>query len=73
MTSTRVMHPEIEPRSRAILIDWLGEVCQEFRVTDSNAFFLTVSYLDQFLSLTSKPLPLAKLQLLGVCCFSIAL
>ena len=48
---------------RAILVDWLIEVCQEYAL-HPHTLLLAVSYIDRFLSLT--PLDRSRLQLLGV-------
>ncbi|KAI7738155.1 hypothetical protein M8C21_021646 [Ambrosia artemisiifolia] len=48
---------------REILVDWLVEVAEEYRLA-SDTLFLTVSYIDRFLS--SHCLSRNKLQLLGV-------
>ncbi|XP_030756662.1 G1/S-specific cyclin-E1 [Sitophilus oryzae] len=58
------------PRMRAILLDWVMEVCEVYhlrRVT----YYLTVDYFDRFLSL--KPdVPKNQLQLVGVTCLFLA-
>ncbi|XP_077216420.1 cyclin-A3-1-like [Tasmannia lanceolata] len=60
---------DVTANMRAILVDWLVEVAEEFKlVTDT--LYLTISYLDRFLS--SHDLNRAKLQLLGVSCMLIA-
>ncbi|KAJ0744110.1 putative cyclin domain-containing protein [Helianthus annuus] len=48
---------------REILVDWLVEVAEEYKLV-SDTLFLTVSYIDRFLS--SHCLSRNKLQLLGV-------
>ncbi|KAK1417543.1 hypothetical protein QVD17_26672 [Tagetes erecta] len=48
---------------REILVDWLVEVAEEYKLV-SDTLFLTVSYIDRFLS--SRHLSKNKLQLLGV-------
>lgn len=54
---------------REILVDWLVEVAEEYRLV-SDTLFLTVSYIDRFLSY--RCLSRNKLQLLGVCSMLIA-
>lgn len=54
---------------RAILVDWLVEVCQEYRLV-SDTLFLAVSYLDRYLSLV--PVSRSRLQLVGVTCLLLA-
>ncbi|KAM1031018.1 hypothetical protein FF1_034827 [Malus domestica] len=60
---------DISPKMRGILVDWLVEVAEEYKlVTDT--LYLTVSYLDRYLS--SYAVSRSKLQLLGVSCMIIA-
>ncbi|KAH1015773.1 hypothetical protein HUJ04_007108 [Dendroctonus ponderosae] len=58
------------PRMRAILLDWVMEVCEVYhlrRVT----YYLTVDYFDRFLSLRPD-VPKSQLQLVGITCLFIA-
>lgn len=60
---------DISPNMRGILVDWLVEVAEEYQlVTDT--LFLTVSYIDRYLS--SYAISRNKLQLLGVACMLVA-
>ncbi|GAB4820095.1 hypothetical protein N2152v2_007141 [Parachlorella kessleri] len=54
---------DINPMMRSILVDWLVEVAQEYRLT-SDSLFLSVAYIDRFLSLVD--VRRNKLQLVGV-------
>jgi hypothetical protein len=54
---------------RAILIDWLVEVHQRFKLIQET-LFLTIHILDRYLSV--QPVPRARLQLIGVCSMLIA-
>ncbi|KAL2330969.1 hypothetical protein Fmac_018550 [Flemingia macrophylla] len=54
---------------RSILIDWLVEVAGEYKLL-SDTLFLSVSYIDRFLSV--KPMTKSTLQLLGVSAILIA-
>lgn len=54
---------DITPAMREILVDWLVEVVDEYKFV-SDTLYLTVNYVDRFLS--SHTLPRTKLQLLGV-------
>lgn len=54
---------------RGILVDWLVEVAEEYKLV-SDTLYLTVSYIDRFLSANS--LNRQKLQLLGVSAMLIA-
>ncbi|KAK4491136.1 hypothetical protein RD792_001860 [Penstemon davidsonii] len=53
----------INPTMRGVLIDWLVEVAEEYRLV-SDTLFLTVNYIDRYLSCHN--LSRNKLQLLGV-------
>ncbi|KAJ0025262.1 hypothetical protein Pint_08125 [Pistacia integerrima] len=54
---------------RAILIDWLVEVAEEYKLVPET-LFLTVNYVDRYLS--GNVINRQKLQLLGVSCLMIA-
>ena len=61
---------EVTVSMRAILVDWLTEVCEDFgfkRVT----YHLAVNYLDRYLSLV-KNVPTEKLQGAGITCLFLA-
>lgn len=53
---------DVNHKMREILIDWLHEVCNRFRLS-SETMFLTVYIIDKFLS--QQPINRLKLQLLG--------
>lgn len=63
-------HSAVQPRMRAILLDWLIEVCEVYRL-HRETFYLAVDYIDRYLSSTSD-LPKTRLQLIGVTCLFIA-
>ncbi len=48
---------------RTMLVDWLGEVREEFRL-QPETLFLAVAFLDRFLAL--RPVPRKELQLVGL-------
>ena len=54
---------------RAILIDWLVEVAEEYRLVPET-LHLAVNYIDRFLSVV--PVARSKLQLVGVTCMLVA-
>lgn len=56
-------------KARAILLDWILDVCDKFNLQDET-YFLTVSILDRYLA--SKILPLSKYQLAGTSSLLIA-
>lgn len=60
---------DVLPHMREILIDWLAEVTEEYKLS-SDTSFLAVSCIDRYLSL--KAIRRSKLQLLGVSCLLIA-
>ncbi|XP_019189830.1 PREDICTED: cyclin-A2-2-like [Ipomoea nil] len=60
---------DITEGMRGILIDWLVEVCEEYRLAP-DTLYLTVNLIDRFLS--ENYIEKRKLQLLGVTCMLIA-
>lgn len=60
---------DINPAMRSILIDWLVEVGQEYKLA-SDTLFLSVAYIDRFLSLVD--VRRNELQLVGVTCMLVA-
>ncbi|OVA15930.1 Cyclin [Macleaya cordata] len=60
---------DITTNMRGILVDWLVEVAEEYKLV-SDTLYMTVSYIDRFLS--SNALIRQRLQLLGVSCMLIA-
>ncbi|CAL9217931.1 unnamed protein product [Arabidopsis halleri] len=60
---------DLTPHMRAVLVDWLVEVAEEYKLV-SDTLYLTVSYVDRFLSV--KPINRQKLQLVGVSAMLIA-
>ena len=54
---------DVSPNMRGILVDWLVEVAEEYKLV-SETLYLTVSYVDRFLSF--NVLSRQRLQLLGV-------
>ncbi|XP_059445636.1 cyclin-A3-4-like [Corylus avellana] len=60
---------DVAPYMREILLDWLAEVAEEYKIVP-DTLYLTVSYLDRFLSY--RAVSRKKIQLLGVSCMLIA-
>ncbi|KAK9270944.1 hypothetical protein L1049_026532 [Liquidambar formosana] len=60
---------DVSANMRGILVDWLVEVAEEYKLV-SDTLFLTISYIDRFLSLNA--LNRQRLQLLGVSSMLIA-
>ncbi|KAM7280825.1 hypothetical protein ACFE04_007959 [Oxalis oulophora] len=65
----RTIQKDITPNMRGVLVDWLVEVAEEYKL-HSDTLYLTVTYVDRFLSL--KTLSRQTLQLLGVSSMLIA-
>lgn len=61
--------PDINSSMRTILVDWLVEVCEEYKL-HNETLYLGVSYIDRFLSIMS--VVRAKLQLVGTSAMFIA-
>lgn len=61
--------PDVTYSMRAILVDWLVEVSQEYKL-QNETLYLAVSFIDRFLSLMS--VVRAKLQLLGTAAMFVA-
>lgn len=60
---------DINPVMRGILVDWLVEVAEEYKLSQEN-LFLSTNYVDRFLSV--MPVLRGRLQLVGVTCMLIA-
>ena len=56
-------HSTLQPRMRAILFDWLVEVCEVYRL-HRETFYLAVDFIDRYLGATSE-MPKTRLQLVG--------
>ena len=54
-------HPDLQPRMRAILIEWMMKVCEEYKL-HRETFYLAVDNIDRFLG-ESPPVPKNRLQL----------
>lgn len=61
--------PDVSYTMRTILVDWLVEVAQEYKL-QSETLFLAVSFIDRFLSVMS--VVKSKLQLLGTAAMFVA-
>uniref|UniRef100_A0A1J3GTW7 Cyclin-A1-1 n=1 Tax=Noccaea caerulescens TaxID=107243 RepID=A0A1J3GTW7_NOCCA len=60
---------DVNSSMRGILVDWLVEVSEEYRLVPET-LFLTVNYIDRYLS--GNVISRQRLQLLGVACMMIA-
>lgn len=63
-------HPGLQPRMRAILLDWLIEVCEVYKL-HRETYYLALDYLDRYLA-TKVSISKTCLQLLGITCLFIA-
>ncbi|XP_035915646.1 G1/S-specific cyclin-E isoform X2 [Anopheles stephensi] len=63
-------HPGLQPRMRAILLDWLNEVCEVYKL-HRETYYLAVDYIDRYLSV-KEGLKKTHLQLLGITSLFIA-
>lgn len=61
--------PDINGNMRTVLVDWVVEVCEEYRL-NTETLYLAVSYVDRFLSMMS--VVRSKLQLVGTSAMFIA-
>lgn len=55
--------PGIKPRMRSILLDWITEVCEVYKM-HRETYYLAVDYLDRYLSLQTG-VAKSQLQLIG--------
>jgi len=62
-------HQSIQAKMRAILLDWLIEVCEVYRL-HRETFYLAVDFLDRYLG-SAESVPKSRLQLTGVTCLFI--
>ena len=63
-------HPTLQPRMRAILLDWLIEVCEVYKL-HRETYYLAMDYIDRYLS-CHQNVPKNQLQLIGITCLFIA-
>jgi len=63
-------HPTYTARMRTILLDWLIEVCEVYRL-HRETFYLSADFFDRYMS-RKIDVPKTKLQLIGVTCLFIA-
>ncbi|XP_010889714.2 G1/S-specific cyclin-E1 [Esox lucius] len=63
-------HPHLQPKMRAILLDWLMEVCEVYKL-HRETFYLAQDYIDRFLA-TQANVFKSTLQLIGIAALFIA-
>lgn len=66
----QLLQPHISPMMRAVLMDWMMEVCSEFTLK-RESYYLACNYVDRFLSLRPG-CQRAEFQLLGLAAIVIA-
>lgn len=57
-------HPALQAKMRAILLDWLIEVCEVYRL-HRDTYYLALDFVDRFLA-TQENIPKQQLQLIGI-------
>ncbi|XP_063293499.1 G1/S-specific cyclin-E1 [Pelobates fuscus] len=63
-------HPELDTRMRAVLLDWLMEVC-ELHNLQRETYYLAQEYFDRFMA-TQENVHRNRLQLIGISCLFLA-
>ncbi|KAL2088861.1 hypothetical protein ACEWY4_015760 [Coilia grayii] len=63
-------HPSLQPKMRAILLDWLMEVCEVYKL-HRETFYLAQDYFDRFMATQTNVLK-TTLQLIGISALFIA-
>ncbi|XP_053694590.1 G1/S-specific cyclin-E [Sabethes cyaneus] len=63
-------HPGLQPRMRTILLDWLIEVCEVYKL-HRETYYLAINYIDRYLS-RKKGQKKTHLQLLGITALFVA-
>lgn len=63
-------HPTLQPQMRAILLDWLIEVCEVYKL-HRETYYLAMDYIDRYLSI-HHDVPKNELQLIGITCLFLA-
>lgn len=63
-------HPQLQPKMRAILLDWLIEVSEVYKL-HRESYHLAQDYFDRFMATQSNVLK-STLQLIGISCLFIA-
>ncbi|XP_006867446.1 PREDICTED: G1/S-specific cyclin-E1 [Chrysochloris asiatica] len=63
-------HPLLQPKMRAILLDWLMEVCEVYKL-HRETFYLAQDFFDRYMA-TQENVVKTLLQLIGISCLFIA-
>ena len=63
-------HPTLQAKMRSILLDWLSEVCEVYKL-HRETFYLALDFIDRYLS-NQTEIPKSRLQLIGITSLFIA-
>ncbi|KAM4614093.1 G1/S-specific cyclin-E1-like [Discoglossus pictus] len=63
-------HPQLQPSMRAILLDWLMEVCEVYKL-HRETFYLAQDFFDRFMA-TQQNIVKNRLQLIGIASLFVA-
>ncbi|MEE6517426.1 hypothetical protein FKM82_027596 [Ascaphus truei] len=63
-------HPQLQPKMRAILLDWLMEVCEVYKL-HRDTFYLAQDFFDRYMA-TQQNIVKTRLQLIGISSLFIA-
>ncbi|KAK6480088.1 G1/S-specific cyclin-E1-like [Huso huso] len=63
-------HPHLQPKMRAILLDWLMEVCEVYKL-HRETFYLAQDFFDRFMA-TQTDVVKTRLQLIGIASLFVA-
>lgn len=63
-------HPSFQPSMRAMLLDWLNEVCQVYNLHRAT-YYLALDLFDRYLSCTTN-IAKSRMQLVGITCLFVA-
>lgn len=69
LLSTWLVYLQMNAKMRAILVDWLVEVAEEYKLC-ADTLYLTINFIDRFLSV--HIVQRSHLQLVGVACMWVA-
>lgn len=68
---TKYLHSELNASMRAILVDWMIEVCHDYNLK-RDTLYEAVNILDRFLTKKAKLISKENLQLIGAICLFIS-
>ncbi|KAK7114281.1 G1/S-specific cyclin-E-like [Littorina saxatilis] len=65
-----LQHPDVKPNMRAVLLTWLTEVCEVYKL-HKETYYMAMDFIDRFL-LATNGMKTSQLQLLGVTALFVA-